>query len=123
MRAIALLFMLVSVMGASPVAPPSRPPIAGFMNAERLSTHCAADLDLEAAMGDICVGYVAGVADQLMSKQSDLPPAKRTVCMPATATVGDLKAAVQAHMAMVEYEPNSAAAVIVERSLAVAFPC
>jgi hypothetical protein len=123
MRAVALPLMLVSVIGASPMAPPSRPPITGFMNAERLSEHCAPDVDSEAAMGDICVGYIAGVADQLMSRQSDLPASKRTVCLPATATIGDIKAAVQAHLAMVQYEPNSAAAVIVERSLTVAFPC
>jgi len=125
MRVLARSLMLVSLVGPSPMppGPEQRPTITGFMNAERLAAHCAADPDSEAAMGDICVGYVAGVADQVTAQQSDLPASKRTICLPRTATIGDIKAAVQAHLAIIDYEPNSPASVIVERSLTIAFPC
>lgn len=124
MKAIALPLMLVSVIGVSPVAPPPpAPPISGFMDAERLSAHCNPDSDAEAGMGDVCLGYLAGAADQLMNRQSQLPVAKRSICIPTTTTIGDIKSALQSHLDRLDYEPKAAAAVIVERALAAAFPC
>jgi hypothetical protein len=121
MKPIAVPLLLVSVMGVSPVAP--APPISGFMDAERLSAHCSPASDAEAGMGDVCLGYLAGAADQLMNRQSQLPAAKRSICIPSTTTIGDIKIALLSHLDMLDYEPKAAAAVIVERALAAAFPC
>jgi hypothetical protein len=118
MNAIATPLVLMSLIVAPPPPPP---PVSGYMNAERLTAHCKPTLDAEAGMAEVCMGYIAGSVDQLLLHQSQLPPNKRTICLPAGATIGEIQSAIIANLE--SFEPDTAAAAIVERSLAAAFPC
>jgi hypothetical protein len=93
------------------------------MNLEILTSHCKPAADAGPGMLDVCLGYVAGSADQVMARQSQLPANKRTVCLPANTTIGDVQRAITANLEAYENEPNAAAAVIIERSMMAAFPC
>lgn len=119
--ATALALLSLTTAPAPPQPPP--PPLSGFMNAERLIEHCRPTADAETGMAEVCTGYIAGSVDQLLFRQSRLPANKRVICLPPTATIGDVQRAVVASLEMFEGEPNAAAAVIVQRSLTAAFPC
>jgi hypothetical protein len=101
--------------------PPPPPPVSGYMNAERLIAHCKPAPDAEVGMAEVCMGYIAGSVDQVLLRQSQLAPNRRTVCLPADARIGDVQNAIIANLEA--FEPDTAAAAIVERSLAAAFPC
>jgi hypothetical protein len=111
------------LMSLTTAPPPPPPPLSGFMNSERLIEHCRPGVDAEAGMADVCMGYIAGAVDQLLARQGQLAPNKRTICLPPTTTIGEVQRAVAASLEMFEGEPNAAAAVIVERSVTAAFPC
>lgn len=113
--------IILSLITAAPAAPPSA--FSGFMNLERLMAHCAPAPNAETGMADVCMGYVAGAVDQLLSRQSALPPTKRTVCLPPNVTIGDLQRAVIAQLETTEDEPDTAAAWIVERAVVAAYSC
>lgn len=112
--------VLMSVMTAPP-APPA--PTVGFMNVERMVAHCRPGADSEAGMGDICVGYLAGSVDQLLSRQSDLPANRRTICLPPNATIGEIQRAVVIMLEKVEDQPTLSAAEVVARTMVSAYPC
>jgi hypothetical protein len=102
---------------------PSPPRMSGFMNAERLIAHCRPAADAEVGMAEVCMGYVAGSVDQILHRQAQLPSNKRTICLPAEATIGEVQDAVVANLEMFADDPNIAAAAVVERSLTAVFPC
>jgi hypothetical protein len=102
---------------------PEPPPVSGFMTVSRLLEHCDPAENSEAGMGDICVGYIAGSMDQIVAKQSTLPPSKRRVCLPAALTIGDVKDVLVAHLRDMPDDGDAAAAFVVERIAAAQFPC
>ncbi|HET9159905.1 MAG TPA: Rap1a/Tai family immunity protein [Caulobacteraceae bacterium] len=113
--------MVVLSLITAPPAP--TPAVSGFMNSERLIDHCRPNAAADASMADVCIGYIAGSVDQVLSRQAELPPNKRRVCLAPTTTLGEVQRAVLANLEDYEDQPNAAAAVIIERSLMAAFPC
>lgn len=105
-------------------APPTPgPPLVGFMNAQRLIDHCMPTADAEVGMEDVCLGYIAGSVDQVLSHQSELPINRRTVCLPAGTTIGQIQHAVLTRLEGYVDQPNLAGATIVERTMSSAYPC
>ena len=94
--------------------------VPGFIDAPKLAEICAAEAPDGKA---ICMGYVAGVLDQVISYQARLPRARRTICLPADMTVNRAVDAVQASADWAKTSEGVGASGFVKYALERAYPC
>jgi len=110
-----MAFIIVTALPPKPVTHP------GFVDAAQLAAACAAEGPQAAQMRAICLGYVTGVADQLLARTPGRrPPA---ICPPAGSTPGDAVAAVQRHARFAITAQGIGAADFVRFALERAYPC
>lgn len=99
--------------------------VPGFMEGGVLASLCspapeAIDADLRSAL---CLGYIVGVADQILLIEAAAPPPLRSICPPPTVLAEDLRDDV---LAVLERRPiarTAAAASVVSLALARRYPC
>lgn len=96
--------------------------MVGFIDAATLSAACAADVRAVDARA-ICLGYIAGAADQLLASQSIRGPASRTICIPSGTNTSTVVATVSAYAAWSRNAKGVSAAGFVEAALERAYPC
>ena len=96
--------------------------MVGFLDAATLSAACAADVRAVDARA-ICLGYVAGAADQLLAAQASRGPASRTICIPSGVNTSTVVATVGAYAAWSSKAKGVSAAGFVEAALERAYPC
>lgn len=110
-----MAFIIVTALPPKPVTYP------GFVDAAQLAAACAADGPHAAEMRAVCLGYVTGVADQLLARTSGRRPP--TICPPPGFTPGDAVAAVQRHARLASSAQGIGAADFVRFALERACPC
>jgi hypothetical protein len=113
------LLLLTLVTGSAP-APAMTP---GFMDTARLVSMCRAEGPDAASGRAICMGYVAGAADQLMAQQARREEYRRTICPPKTLTVTDAVAAVVKYSRFATTAHGVGAASFVQFALQDTYPC
>lgn len=96
--------------------------MVGFLDAATLSAACAADVQAVDARA-ICLGYIAGAADQLLADQAMRGPTTRTICIPPDVTTSTVVATVGAYAAWSRNAKGVSAAGFVEAALERAYPC
>ena len=94
--------------------------VPGFIDAPKLAEICAAEAPDGKA---ICLGYVAGVVDQVVAYQARLPAERRTICLPRDMTVNRAVDAVQASADWAKTSEGVGASGFVKFALERAFPC
>lgn len=104
---------------------PSPPAIQlqGFVSAGVLRTICLAPGEDPDHGADLCLGYVAGVADGLLAREAQRRPARRKLCIPAGVAVDDLRDAVLAYLPTANAADDVGAAPMVRAALEATFPC
>ncbi|HZZ32460.1 MAG TPA: Rap1a/Tai family immunity protein [Phenylobacterium sp.] len=113
------LILITAMAGLSPPAPS----IHGFMDSAALIATCKAEDAAAPTKTAVCLGYIAGVMDQLMLEQSDLQPEARTICPPPALTVNAAKAAVLRRDGWAVTSRPVGAAGFVKAAFEDAFPC
>lgn len=95
-------------------------PLVGFLDAATLSEACAASaVDARA----ICMGYIAGAADQLLAAQAGRGPAAQRICIPQGSRTATVVAVVATYAAWSHDAEGISAASFVEAVLQRAYPC
>lgn len=123
MKILVTLFALASIPlsglpGATPPAADLSPPITGFMTAERLKAYC--DDSAEPDEQPTCLGYMAGVVDQLLL--ADALGTRRRLCVPQPYTLGELRTAFLDEMQQ-PHEQDTAASLVLDIAVLKAFSC
>ena len=103
--------------------PATPPPVPGFMDGAALARLCdPLSPDAEAG-GSLCLGYVVGSVDQLLSQQSRRPEARRSVCLPKNVSAERLRDVVVDHLARRRTGSDQAAGALIRQAMDIAFPC
>lgn len=97
------------------------PAMVGFFDAAKLSEACAADVRAIDARA-ICLGYIAGVTDQLLAAQA-ARGGTATICIPPDATAARVVGLVAVYAAWSAQSQGVSAAGFVEAALERAYPC
>lgn len=108
----------LTIVTALPAPAPTHP---GFVDAAQLAAVCSAEGADAAVQRALCLGYVTGVADQLLAR----PPGRRppTVCPPADLTPKATLDAVLRHSRFAATAKGIGAADFVRFALERAYPC
>lgn len=103
--------------------PATPPPAPGFMAGADLARLCdPLSPDAEAG-GLLCLGYVVGSVDQLLSQQSRRPESRRSVCLPKEISAERLRDVVVDHLARRPSRSAEAAGALIRQAMNIAFPC
>lgn len=95
----------------------------GYLDGGQLEHLCMSPgSDDNGALG-LCLGYLAGSMDQLLAGASSAPTRALSVCPPSEVTVEQLRLLVVAHLRVHPRDRASAAASVVEKVVAGAYPC
>ncbi|WP_293900232.1 Rap1a/Tai family immunity protein [Phenylobacterium sp.] len=115
-----MLFGLIALtlVTALPPAALSHP---AFFDAARLQALCVADGPDAASAHALCLGYVAGAVDQLLTRQARR--GRSTVCVPADLTPKAALQAVQRHARFASTAHGVGAADFVRFAMEQAYPC
>lgn len=113
-----LLIFSLNVTQPTPVAM-----MQGFVSTGVLRSFCEASDDDPDHGQLLCLGYLAGVTDQLLARESRRRVTRRKICLPADLKVDDLRDAVLAYQAMTDTSDDVAAAASVRVALEATFPC
>lgn len=113
------LMLMTATLGLTP--PP--PGALGFIDSATLIAACKAEGPEAPAKTAICLGYVAGVTDELMRQQAAADEEDRTICPAPGLTISRVAQAVADHSGWdVTAKPVGGAA-FVKRALEDEFPC
>lgn len=100
----------------------------GFIDRTGLTAVCNATEDGPDAEA-LCLGYITGSVDQLLSSQARRPAGRRTICLPTSLSPDDVRMAIVAALnrmaadPSVEGESPIAAASVIRRTLEATYPC
>lgn len=99
---------------------PSAPPMLGFLDAARLGELCAP----QARDGlPICLGYITGAVDQILSEQATGPAQSRTICPPAGITAREVMETVVQYADWSKSAQGVSGAGFVKFAMQKAYPC
>lgn len=115
-----LALLASSVLAGAPVDM-----VPGFMEGGVLASVCrsdpeAIDADMRSAL---CLGYIVGVADQILLLEAAAPAPLRSICPPPDVLPEDLRDDVLAVLERNPIAQTAAAASVVSLALAQRYPC
>lgn len=116
-----LLSALLAFIAAPAVGAAAGSPMRS-LDAATLSEVCAADIQAIDARS-ICLGYIAGAADQLLAAQAARSQSGQSICIPPDATTLDVVAVVRAHATWSRNSKGVSGAGFVEAALQSGYPC
>lgn len=115
----------LSLLAATVVAGSSTDAVPGFIEGGVLAALCrpAPEAVAPDTRGALCLGYIVGVADQILLDAAAAAPSLRAICLPPGVVPEDLRADI---LAVFERHPETqtaAAASVVSQALAQRYPC
>jgi len=116
-----MLWLIALALVAAPS--PSAPAMLGFIDAAKLGELCA-PAGPQARDGlPICLGYITGAVDQILSEQALGPAQARTICPPAGITARNVMGAVVGYAEWSRSAKGVSAAGFVRSAMEQAYPC
>lgn len=123
-RSLVAAWWLVAVLLAAGEAPGKAPPeMLGFFDAAQLGEFCNATGEQARDGHTICLSYVTGVMDQLLSDQALGAPSHRTICVPRDISAAGVMQAVTAYAAWSKSAKGVSGAHFVRYAMEQAYPC
>ena len=114
---------MLPLLAAAALLAANPAPAYGFFDGESLVAACRAKGATAAAEQAVCLGYVSGAVDMLLTRQTLFPLDRRTVCPPKGLR---LQAAVQSVLERASWAAQAkgiGAASFVQAALEDAYPC
>lgn len=102
---------------------PSAPAMLGFIDAAQLGELCAPAGPKAREGLPICLGYITGAVDQILSDQAMGPAQARTICPPQGITARDAMATVVEYADWSKSAQGVSAAGFVRAAMEKAYPC
>jgi hypothetical protein len=114
-------WLLILTLNFTPLAP--APTIQGFVSSGVLRSLCSAPIGDSDHGASLCLGYLAGVTDQLLARESKRWGSRRKFCLPAGVTMEDLRDVVLSFQSETVAADDVAAAPVIRLAFEAAFPC
>jgi hypothetical protein len=110
---------ILAAMVAAVAAYATQPAVAQFYNGNEVYINCTDDSPVKQG---VCSGYVLGTVDGIWTSQELLNQTK-ILCLPASATVEQVRDVAIRHLANHPSERQYVAASVIWRAMIEAFPC
>lgn len=114
-------WLMALALAAAPAQ--TSPAMLGFVDAAKLGELCATTGASARDALPICLGYITGSVDQILTEQAKGPRQNRTICPPAGISAQDVMATVVRYADWSRSAQGISAAGFVKFAMEEAYPC